>query len=86
MQMYISGMCAQDGTGSAQAWYVDIDPPGAGQMQYLQKAIFDRGNSSYFGRVPAHDIIISSPGSYIPYYSTLSLAALYSFCSCFRDK
>lgn len=62
MQMYIPGIYTQDGSGPARAWYVDIDLPGSSQMQYIQKAIFDRGNGSYFTRVPAQDIILTPAG------------------------
>lgn len=60
MQMYIPGLFGQDGTGPASAWDVDINLPGAGQMQYIQKAVIDRG--SYFNRIPSQDIIISDQG------------------------
>lgn len=62
MQMYIPGIYTQDGSGPARAWYVDIGLPGSSQMQYIQKAIFDRGNGSYFTRVPAQDIILTPAG------------------------
>lgn len=62
MQMYIPGVYTQDGSGPARAWNVDIGLPGASQMQYIQKAIFDRGNGSYYTRVPAQDIILTPTG------------------------
>lgn len=73
MQMYIPGIYTQDGSGPARAWYTDIDLPGAGQMQYIQKAILDRGNDSYFTRIPAQEIILSDPGQYILVFLALSL-------------
>jgi len=68
--MYTPGLYTQDGTGPASAWYIDIDLPGAGQVQYVQKAVFDRGNGSYFTRIPAQDILVTDPGRYLPIFDT----------------
>ena len=62
MQMYIPGLFDPAGSGPARAWSEDIGLPGAAQMQYIQKAILDRGNSSYYTRIPAQEIIVGNAG------------------------
>lgn len=43
-------------------WDEAIHLPGAGQVQWLKKAILDRGEETYFDRIPAQDIIRGNPG------------------------
>ncbi|KAH8886106.1 hypothetical protein GQ53DRAFT_828473 [Thozetella sp. PMI_491] len=63
MQMANPQLFSPDGSGPANSWAVDINLPGASQMQYIQKAVLDRGNGSYFSRVPAQDILVGSTGT-----------------------
>lgn len=63
MQMCIPGLYDSDGSGPAHAWSEDINLPGASQIQYIKQAILDRGEASYFTRVPAQDIIVGDAGS-----------------------
>jgi hypothetical protein len=60
--MAILGIYSSDGTGSNDSWLVDLVAPGSGQMQYIQKAIMDRGKSTFFNRLPAQDIIVGNAG------------------------
>ncbi|EPS35558.1 hypothetical protein H072_11077 [Dactylellina haptotyla CBS 200.50] len=62
MQLYNPALFTQDGSGPAIPWYDEIKYPGAGQMQYIKQAIFDRGNTTYFSRVPAQGIIVGDAG------------------------
>ena len=64
MQFYIPGLFSPDGSGPASSWADDIKLPGAGQMQFIQKAILDRGNETYFSRVPAQDVIVGNAGKH----------------------
>ena len=61
-QMYNPVYNKQDGSGPASPWYVDINLPGAGQMQYISKAISDRKASTYYKRIPAQDIVVGDTG------------------------
>lgn len=63
MQMYIPGLFASAGSGPAVSWADEIHVAGAGQIQYIQKAILDRGKASYFNRIPAQDIIVGGAGT-----------------------
>ncbi|ETS88215.1 hypothetical protein PFICI_02043 [Pestalotiopsis fici W106-1] len=82
MQMYIPGLYDQDGSGPPVAWSEEINLAGANQMQFIKQAITDRGEASYFTRIPAQDIVENagsddrrvtaardSQGSYIIVYS-----------------
>lgn len=51
------------GGGPPLRWYEAINLPGAAQVQYVKKAILDRGKNSYFNRIPAQDIIAGNPGT-----------------------
>lgn len=51
-------------SGPEIPWYEEIHLPGATQMQYVPKAIFDRGKASYFSRIPSQDIIVGDAGEY----------------------
>ena len=62
MQMAIPGIYTSDGTGPGQNWEEELKLAGSGQMQFIQKAILDRGNSTYFQRIPAQNIIVESAG------------------------
>ncbi|KAF7359842.1 putative glycohydrolase domain DUF4038 [Mycena venus] len=62
MQFSIPGLYASDGTGPGDDWLVDLTLSGSGQMQWVQKAIRDRGDATYFQRVPAQDIIMGDAG------------------------
>jgi hypothetical protein len=57
-QMAIPGLFASDGTGISNYWMNDLALPGSGQMQFIQKAVLDRGSSTYNDRIPAQDIIV----------------------------
>ncbi|KAM0325136.1 hypothetical protein ACHAQA_007675 [Verticillium albo-atrum] len=72
---YMSG-----GGGPMIPWREGINLPGAAQVQYVKKAILDRGVDSYFNRIPAQDIIVGdadariaatrdSEGSWLMVYS-----------------
>ncbi|KAI9172714.1 hypothetical protein HJFPF1_02226 [Paramyrothecium foliicola] len=50
------------GGGPPIPWYEAINLPGAAQVQYVKKAILDRGERSFFDRIPAQDIIVGNPG------------------------
>ncbi|KAH8658160.1 hypothetical protein BX600DRAFT_482605 [Xylariales sp. PMI_506] len=63
MQFAIPGLYAPDGSGPSADWLTDLAAPGSGQMQWIQKAIQDRGNATYFTRVPAQDIIVGAAGA-----------------------
>ncbi|KAH6660660.1 hypothetical protein BKA67DRAFT_530748 [Truncatella angustata] len=63
MQMYIPELYTQDGSGPAYAWSLEISLPGSNQIQYITKAIMDRGEGSYFKRLPAQYIITSDAGT-----------------------
>ncbi|KAI1852281.1 hypothetical protein JX266_002459 [Neoarthrinium moseri] len=63
MQMYIPELYQPSGSGPAISWAEDIHLPGSGQIQYIQKAISDRGGGSYYNRVPAQNIIVSPSGT-----------------------
>lgn len=43
-------------------WYEAIKLPGSEQIQFVKKAVLDRGNSSFFSRVPAPEIIAGNAG------------------------
>ncbi|KAF2637304.1 hypothetical protein P280DRAFT_458547 [Massarina eburnea CBS 473.64] len=61
-QMAIPGLFEADNSGPKLAWYDAINLPGSSQMQWVQKAILDRGNGTYFNRIPAQDIIVGDAG------------------------
>jgi len=61
-QMAIPGLCGPDKSGPRIPWYEAINLPGFSQMQRIKKAIIDRGNDTYFNRVPAQDIIVGNAG------------------------
>ncbi|KAJ5094077.1 hypothetical protein N7456_009938 [Penicillium angulare] len=61
-QMAIPGIYSSDGTGPNDDWLVDLVAPGSSQMQWIKKAIMDRGSSTFFKRLPAQDIIMSDAG------------------------
>lgn len=63
MQMYIPGLYDPAGSGPASAWSADINLQGASQMQHIKKAVLDRGQASYFSRVPSQDIIVGDAGT-----------------------
>ena len=63
MQMYVPGLFDPAGSGPARSWAEDIHLPGAGQIGYIKKAIEDRGNESYFRRVPAQNLIVGDAGT-----------------------
>lgn len=62
MQSYIPELYDPDGSGPATPWYEQIHLPGSSQIQYIQQAILDRGEGTYFSRVPAQEIIASDTG------------------------
>ncbi|GME30447.1 hypothetical protein UCRPA7_2175 [Neofusicoccum parvum] len=64
MQMYIPGLFDHSGSGPARSWADDIHLPGSDQIQYIKKAITDRGIPSYFHRIPAQDILVGSTGAF----------------------
>jgi len=49
--------------GVALTWDKAIDLPGATQMQHIKKVLLDRGNASYFRRIPDQSIIVGDTGS-----------------------
>ncbi|OJJ00939.1 hypothetical protein ASPVEDRAFT_82490 [Aspergillus versicolor CBS 583.65] len=62
-QCIIPGLFDSDGSGPSDDWSTDLELPGSGQMQFIQKAVLDRGNgTAYFHRVPAQDIIVGDAG------------------------
>ncbi|KAL0264080.1 hypothetical protein SLS55_000024 [Diplodia seriata] len=61
--MYVPGLFDTAGSGPAKSWAEDLHLPGAGQMGYIKKAIEDRGDESYFRRVPAQDLIVGDAGT-----------------------
>lgn len=63
MQMYIPGLYDPAGSGPVASWQQDINLAGASQIQYIMKAILDRGEASYFSRVPAQEIIVGDIGT-----------------------
>lgn len=46
-------------------WREGIKLPGAAQVQFVQKAILDRGEASYFNRIPAQDIVVGNAGEFL---------------------
>ncbi|KAE8375427.1 hypothetical protein BDV26DRAFT_299682 [Aspergillus bertholletiae] len=62
-QCAIPGLYASDGSGPSDNWRTDLVLPGSSQMQWIQKAVIDRGNTTYFRRVPAQDIIVGNAGT-----------------------
>ncbi|KAJ7239082.1 hypothetical protein C8J57DRAFT_1565419 [Mycena rebaudengoi] len=62
MQFSIPGFYTSDGSGPGDFWLADLTLSGSGQMQWVQKAIRDRGDATYFQRVPAQDIIMGDAG------------------------
>ncbi|KAL4908782.1 hypothetical protein BDW74DRAFT_165536 [Aspergillus multicolor] len=62
-QMAIPGLFDSDGTGPSDDWASDLVLPGSGQMQFIQKAILDRGNGTYNNRIPAQDVIVGDAGA-----------------------
>ncbi|KAK1149606.1 hypothetical protein N8T08_005155 [Aspergillus melleus] len=61
-QMYNPSFYESNGGGPALPWYEAIKLPGSEQIQFTKKAILDRGNSSFFDRVPAPEIIVGNAG------------------------
>lgn len=51
-----------DGSGPGTNWVTELELPGSSQMQWIQKAIRDRGNGTLFTRAPAQDVLLSSSG------------------------
>lgn len=62
MQMYVPGLFEPAGSGPARSWAEDIHLPGSVQMQYIKKVIEDRGDGSYFQRLPTQHVIIGDAG------------------------
>lgn len=62
MQAYVPGVYNSDGTGPAIGWLDAIQAEGAGQMQYIKKAIEDRAGD-HFSRVPAQDVLVGDTGT-----------------------
>ncbi|KAJ6611329.1 hypothetical protein B0H10DRAFT_2056712 [Mycena sp. CBHHK59/15] len=73
MQFAIPGLYASDGTGPGDYWLADLALPGSGQMQWVEKAVRDRGDATYFQRVPGDDKRVTamrdSAGSWIMVYT-----------------
>lgn len=65
MQMYIPGLYDPANSGIVKPWSDSINDPGAAMMQFVKKAILDRGKKSFFNRVPAQDVILGDPGEHI---------------------
>ncbi|KAL5464838.1 hypothetical protein PMIN06_000998 [Paraphaeosphaeria minitans] len=61
-QMAIPNLFPADERGPKIPWYEAIKLPGSSQMQWIKKAILDRGEESYSNRIPAQDIIMGGPG------------------------
>lgn len=61
MQAYVPGVYASDGTGPALSWIDAIQATGAGQMQYIKKAIQGR-SGNLFSRIPAQDVLVGDTG------------------------
>lgn len=61
-QMAIPDLYPADDSGPQIPWYETIKLPGSSQMQWIKKAILDRGSVSYFNRIPAQDIIMGNTG------------------------
>lgn len=74
MQMYVPGLFEPAGSGPARSWAEDIHLPGAGQMQYIKQTLEDRGEESYFRRIPAQDLIVGEAG--------MDLLLLVAFTGC----
>lgn len=60
MQFAIPGIYPPDGSGPSDDWETDLKLPGSGQMQWIQKAVTDRGHTT---RVPAQNIIVGEAGA-----------------------
>ncbi|KAI1334479.1 hypothetical protein F5Y15DRAFT_401592 [Xylariaceae sp. FL0016] len=63
MQMYNPDLYESAGSGPAIPWSEDLVLPGSNQMQTIKQAILDRGNSSFWTRIPAQDIVVGNPGA-----------------------
>ncbi|KAF4930142.1 hypothetical protein CGCVW01_v001088 [Colletotrichum viniferum] len=50
------------GGGPPVYWTEGIAQPGSAEVQWVKKAILDRGEETYFDRIPAQDIIVGNPG------------------------
>ncbi|RAH67455.1 glycoside hydrolase family 140 protein [Aspergillus aculeatinus CBS 121060] len=61
-QIAIPGLYASDGSGPGDDWEQDLVLPGSSQMQWIQKVVMDRGQDSYFRRVPAQDLLVGDVG------------------------
>ena len=61
-QMAIPGIYSSDGSGPNNNWLTDLVAPGSSQIQWIKKAIMDRGSSTYLQRLPAQDVIMSDAG------------------------
>ena len=61
-QMHNPSLFKTKGGGPELAWSDAIKLPGSGQMQYIKKAILDRGKSTFFSRVPAPEIVQGDAG------------------------
>lgn len=64
MQMYNPEFNKQDGSGPASPWFVDVNMPGASQIQYIGKVITGRKLETFYTRVPAQEVIIGSAGEF----------------------
>ncbi|KAL3457583.1 hypothetical protein BJX64DRAFT_268582 [Aspergillus heterothallicus] len=62
-QCIIPGLFENDGSGPSNHWLSDLSLPGSGQIQWIQKAVLDRGKATYTTRVPAQDNIVGEAGS-----------------------
>ncbi|PSR80799.1 hypothetical protein BD289DRAFT_54814 [Coniella lustricola] len=62
MQMADPVLYPADGSGPGTSWLAELKLPGSGQMQWIQRAVRDRGTGAFFTRVPAQEIILSSAG------------------------
>ncbi|KAL1597859.1 hypothetical protein SLS60_008346 [Paraconiothyrium brasiliense] len=61
-QMALPNLYPADESGPQIPWDEAIHLPGSSQMQWVKKAILDRGNGTYFNRIPAQDIIVGNAG------------------------
>lgn len=51
-------------SGLSIVWYKAINLPGAQQMQFIKKAIMDRGAKAMFSRVPDQSLIVGDTGEF----------------------
>ncbi|KAL4878745.1 hypothetical protein BJY04DRAFT_209055 [Aspergillus karnatakaensis] len=62
-QTITPGLFENDGSGPSDYWLDDLSLPGSSQMQWVQKAVLDRGKGTFSTRVPAQEIIVGDAGS-----------------------